>query len=63
MRNCTAKTLSLYLLHVWNAEHWAVRRRTLVGRKGGDTWSYGFIILSELTQAMDDLARQLDLEA
>jgi hypothetical protein len=34
-----------------------------VDRKGSDTWAYGITSVSELTQAMDDLARQLDLEA
>lgn len=34
-----------------------------VGRKGSDTWACGFTSVSELTQAMDELARQLDLEA
>jgi hypothetical protein len=33
-----------------------------VDRKGSDTWAYGITSLSELREAMDELARQLDLE-
>ena len=32
-------------------------------RKGSDTWAYGITSVSKLTQAMDELARRLDLEA
>ncbi|HEC35324.1 MAG TPA: transglutaminase domain-containing protein [Anaerolineae bacterium] len=34
-----------------------------VDRKGIDTWAYGITSCSELTQAMEELAGQLDLEA
>ena len=34
-----------------------------VDRKGSDTWAYGITNVSELTQAMDELASQLDLAA
>lgn len=33
-----------------------------VDRKGTDTWAYGIHSLAELTQAMDELARRLDME-
>lgn len=33
-----------------------------VDRKGSDTWAYGITSLSELTEAMDELARQLNRE-